>query len=89
LDKIFFLSHRTTVALDKLEEFLNDKTLFGALKSDDNLTREGKLVLGGAGDADNGSDNDSVFFNDAPPHLRTTAIWQKMSSMPMPPRNWM
>ena len=45
MDKIFFLSHRTTVALEKSEEFLNDKTLFGALKSDDNLTREGNIVI--------------------------------------------
>ena len=85
--KIFFLSHRTTVALDKLEEFLNDKTR--ALKSDDNLTREGNIVLGGDRDADNGSNNDSVIFNEAnPPHLRTTAMWQRMSSMPMHPLNW-
>ena len=69
MDKIFFLSHRTTVALDKSEEFLNDKTLFGALKSNDNLTREGNIVHGGAGDADNDSNNDSVIFNDAPPPI--------------------
>ena len=67
MDKIFFLSRRTTVALDKSMEFLNDKTLFGALKSDDNLTREGNIVLGGAGDAENDSDDDNVIFNDGPP----------------------
>ena len=67
MDKIFFLSHRTTVALDKSMEFLNDKTLFGALKSDDNLTREGNIVLGGAGGAENDSNNDNVIFNDGPP----------------------
>jgi hypothetical protein len=59
MDKTFFLSHRTTVALEKSEEFMNDKTLFGALKSVDNLTREGNIVHGGAVDADNDSnDND-------------------------------
>jgi hypothetical protein len=31
MDKIFFLSHRTTPALEKLEEFLNDRNLFGSL----------------------------------------------------------
>ena len=55
-------------------EFLNDKTLFGALKSDDNLTREGNIVLGGTGDADNDSNDDNVIFNDAPPHLRMIAM---------------
>ncbi len=33
MDKIFFLSHRTTLALKKLEEFLNDRNLFGSLRS--------------------------------------------------------
>jgi hypothetical protein len=36
MDKIFFLSHRTTLALKKLEEFLNNRNLFGSLKSDSN-----------------------------------------------------
>jgi hypothetical protein len=34
MDKIFFLSHRTTLALNKSEEFLNNKSLFGSLRSD-------------------------------------------------------
>jgi hypothetical protein len=38
MDKIFFLSHRTTLALKKSEEFLNDRNLFGSLRSDSNLT---------------------------------------------------
>jgi hypothetical protein len=67
MDKIFFLSHRATVALEKSEEFMNDKTLFGALKSVDNLTREWNIVHGGAVDADNDSNDDSVIFNDAFP----------------------
>ncbi len=41
MDKIFFLSHRTSLALEKLEEFLNDRNLFGSLRSDSNLTKEG------------------------------------------------
>ncbi len=37
MDKIFFLSHRTTLALNKPEEILNDRRLFGSLRSDSNL----------------------------------------------------
>jgi hypothetical protein len=36
MDKIFFLSLRTTLALEKLEEFLNDRNLFGSLRNDSN-----------------------------------------------------
>ncbi len=46
MDKIFFLSHRTTLALNKSEEFLNDRCLFGSLRSDSNLNQEGNIVLG-------------------------------------------
>ncbi len=46
MDKMFFLSHRTTLALDKTEEVLNNKSLFGSLKSDSNLTQECNIVLG-------------------------------------------
>ncbi len=68
MDKMFFLSHRTTVALNKSEEYLNNRTLFGALKSDLDLTKEGKMILGGAGGADaDSSDNDNVIFDDGPP----------------------
>jgi hypothetical protein len=37
MDKIFFLSHMTTLTLNKSEEFLNDRHLFGSLRSDSNL----------------------------------------------------
>jgi hypothetical protein len=50
MDKIFFLSHRTTLALEKLEEFLNNRNFFGSLRSDSNLTQEGNIVLGEGGD---------------------------------------
>ena len=64
----FFLSHRTTVALEKSEPFLNDKSLFGSLKIDGNLTKEGNTILGGAGDADaDSSDDDNIVFDDAHP----------------------
>ncbi len=52
MDNFLFLSHRTTVALEKPEQFLNDKSLFGSLKIDGNLTKEGNTILGGAGGAD-------------------------------------
>jgi hypothetical protein len=64
MEKIFFLSHRTTLALDKSEEFLNDKSLFDSLKSDSNLTQEGNIVLGEGGDE---SDVENVVFDDDPP----------------------
>ncbi len=38
MDKIFFSSHRTTLTLEKLDKFLNDRNLFGSLRSDSNLT---------------------------------------------------
>jgi hypothetical protein len=44
MDKMFFLSHRTTLAPKKLEESLNDRNLFGSLRSDSNLTKEGNIV---------------------------------------------
>ncbi len=47
MDKIFFLLHRTTQALNKLEVFLNNKSIFASIKSDSNLTQEGNIVLGG------------------------------------------
>ena len=68
MDKIFFLSHRTTVALEKSEQFLNDKSLFGSLKIDGNLTKEGNTILGGAGGADaDSSDDENIIFDDAHP----------------------
>ncbi len=64
MDKIFFLSHRTTLALEKLEEFLNDRNLFGSLRSDSNLTKECNIVLGEGGDI---SDEEDVVYENAPP----------------------
>jgi hypothetical protein len=56
------------VALEKSEQFLNDKSLFGSLKIDGNLTKEGNKILGGAGDADaDSSDDDNIVFDDAHP----------------------
>ncbi len=64
MDNIFFLSHRTTLALEKLEEFLNNRNLFGSLRSDSNLTQEGNIVLGEGGDI---SDEENAVYKNAPP----------------------
>ncbi len=71
MEKMFFLSHRTTLALEKSEEFLNDKNLFGSLRSDSNLTKEGNIILGEGGDI---SDEEDVVYENAPPILRRKAI---------------
>jgi hypothetical protein len=65
MDKIFFLSHRTTLALEKSEEFLNNRSIFGSLRSDSNLTKEGNVVLGEGGDT---SDEEDVVYENAPPN---------------------
>ena len=89
MDKIFFLSHRTTVALEKSEEFLNDKSLVGSLKIDGNLTKEGNKILGGTGVADaDSSDDDNIIFDDTTPNLRTRVMLYLTSLMLTPPLNW-
>jgi hypothetical protein len=52
------------LALDKSEEFLNNNSLFGSLKSDSNMTQEGNIVLGEGGDE---SDVENVVFDNDPP----------------------
>jgi len=59
MDKIFFLSHRTTEAIIRSQEVLNDPNLFGALKTDRNLQAEGNVILGGNSDDD---DEEDVVF---------------------------
>jgi hypothetical protein len=56
MEKIFFLSHRTTEAILRSQEVLNDPNLFGALKMDRNLRAEGNVILGGESDDDEGED---------------------------------
>jgi hypothetical protein len=43
---IFFLSHRTTQAIEMSKKFLDDERLFGVIKTDAKLSREGNLVCG-------------------------------------------
>jgi hypothetical protein len=84
MDKIFFLSHRTTLALEKLEEFLNNRNLFGSLRSDSNLTQEGNIVLGEGGDI---NDEENVLYENSPPNLRRKAIMMRKVFTKMPPPN--
>ncbi len=84
MDKTFFLSHRTTLALKKLEEFLNNRSLFGSLRSDSNLTQEGNIVLGEEGDI---GDEKNVVYENAPPNLRRKAIMTRKVLTKMPPPN--
>jgi len=55
MDKLFHLSHRTTVAIENSLDDLNDKSLFGSLQTDQNLIEEGNIVLGS--DLDNSANN--------------------------------
>ena len=70
----FFLSHRTSAAIKKLEVLLNDKILFGSLKSDLNLNQEGNLVLVLWGGDDNSDDEDIVFQDKTLPSERKVRI---------------
>ena len=82
-DKIFFLSHRTTLTLEKSEEFLNDRNLFGSLWSDSNLTQEGNIVVG---EGDDINDEENVVYENAlPPNLRRKAIMTRKVLTKMPP----
>ena len=65
MDKIFFLSHRTTEAILRSQEVLNDPNLFGALKTDRNLRAEGNVILGGESDDDD--EGEGVVFEVALP----------------------
>jgi hypothetical protein len=60
MDNIFFLSHRTTQAIEMSKESLDDESIFGSLKTDANLNREGNMVWGDDHD-DNDEDENVVF----------------------------
>ncbi len=74
MDKIFILSHRTTLALEKSEEFLNNRNLSGSLRSDSNLTQEGNIL----GEGGNMSDEENVVFQNDPPIWGGKQSWQGM-----------
>ena len=66
MDKIYYLSHRTTIALKNSEQDLNDASLFGDMTLDSNLHRI-MDILGGDGDDDD-DDDDIVFYNETTPN---------------------
>jgi hypothetical protein len=63
---------------------MNNRNLFGSLRSDSNLTQEGNIVLGEGGDI---SDKENVVYKNAPPNLRRKAIMIRRVLMKMPPPN--
>jgi hypothetical protein len=56
IDKIYYLSHRTMVATENSQNYLNDERPFGSLNTDRNLIEEGNIVLGS--NINNSADND-------------------------------
>jgi hypothetical protein len=67
MDKIFFLSHRTTQVIERSQEFLNDSNLFGTLTMDSNLIAEGNVILG-SNDGDIGNEEaEEVVYKETPP----------------------
>ncbi len=67
MDKIFFLFHRTTQAIERSQKFLNNSNLFGALTMDSNLIAEGNVNLVSI-DGDIGNEAvEEVIFEETPP----------------------
>jgi hypothetical protein len=64
MDKIFFLSHRTTQAIEMSKAFLDDGSLFGSIRMDANLTREGNMVWGD--DDDEEEEDGNIVFPEEP-----------------------
>jgi hypothetical protein len=67
MDKIFFLSHRTTQAIERSQEFLNDSNLFGAFTMDSNLIAEGNVILGSNNGDIGNEEAEEVIFEVTPP----------------------
>jgi hypothetical protein len=66
-DKIYYLSHRTTVAIENSQDDLNDERLFGSLNTNQNLIEEGNFVLGSNVNNSANNDENEIVFEDAPP----------------------
>ena len=67
MDKIYYLSHRTTVAIENSQDDLNDERLFGSLNTNRNLIEEGNIVLGSNVNNSANNDENEIVFEDAPP----------------------
>jgi hypothetical protein len=61
------------------------ENLFGSLRSDSNLTKEGNIFLGEGGDISN--EEDVVYENAPPPILRRKAIMMRKALTKMPQPN--
>jgi hypothetical protein len=67
MDKIYYLSHRTTVAIENSQDDLDDERLFGSLNTNQNLIEEGNIVLGSNVNNSTNNDENEIVFEDAPP----------------------
>jgi hypothetical protein len=72
MDKLFHLSHRTTVANENLLDDLNDESLFGSLNTDHNLIEQGNMVLGSYLNNSANNDEDEIVFQEPTPVTNST-----------------
>ena len=81
MDKIYYLSHRTTIVLEKSEQDLNDESLFDDMTLDSNFHCETDMM---GGDNDDDDNDDVVFSNDQHLPLLTTIRMMMMMMMMWP-----
>jgi hypothetical protein len=67
MDNIFFLSCRTTQAIERSQEFLNNSNLFGTLTMDSNMIAEGNIILGSNNGGIRNEEAEEVIFEETPP----------------------
>ncbi len=72
MDKLFHLSYRTTVAIENSLDYVNDKSLFGSLKTDHNLIEESNIVLGSDLNNSANNDEDEIVFQEPTPATNGT-----------------
>ncbi len=72
MDKNYYLSHRTTEAIENSQDDLNDERLFRSLNTDWNLIEEGNIVLGSNINNSTNNDEDEVVFEETPPVSNST-----------------
>jgi len=65
MDKIYYLSYRTTQALQQSESLLNDEALFGQITSDRNLGQALEIIGGVDNDEDEDNGVGTVTFANA------------------------
>ncbi len=67
MDKIYYVSPRTMVAIENLQDDLNNERLFGSLNTNRNLIEEGNIVLGSNINNSVNNDENEIVFEYAPP----------------------